>query len=53
MKKVFQVETTTDGRLLLYCSTGENTGDVEVIDQPPPTIGDLGKLLIKKKGYGK
>lgn len=34
MKKVFSIETTTDGRTLLYCSTGEGTGDVETIEMP-------------------
>lgn len=34
MKKVFYVETTTDGKTLLYCSIGENTGDVEIIELP-------------------
>lgn len=36
MKKVFHKETTTDGKILLYCSTGENTGDVEIIEMDSP-----------------
>ena len=32
MKQVFYTETTTDGRTLLYCSTGKGTSDVEVIE---------------------
>ena len=32
MKEVFHTETTTDGRTLLYCSTGQGTSDVEVIE---------------------
>ena len=34
MKKVIYTKTTTDGKTLLYCSTGENTGDMEVIEFP-------------------
>lgn len=39
MKKVFSTETTTDGRTLLYCSVGDGTGDVEVIEFPEEIKG--------------
>ena len=34
MKKVFYIETTTDKKTLLYCSNGDGTNDVEVIELP-------------------
>ena len=36
MKKVFHIETTTDGKTLLYCCTGNKTNDIEIVEFPQP-----------------
>ncbi len=58
MKKVFYVETTTDGRTLLYChSNSDRTDDVEVIEIPS-VIKEKGcdceyELVMSDKGHCK
>lgn len=36
MKKVIYHEFTSDNRIILYCTNGEGTGDVEAIELPNP-----------------